>query len=117
MVDPAQDGDVPRQFPNVPPQEIASAGQTRLLIKAVEDAVKDLKDDVRDIKSHRHSDFVFHITIFAAGFVILAGMLITGYFKLDERISKLTDASTRVDTKLEDLLARIPPVQTPVPRR
>lgn len=111
MADPTrQEGEIPRQFANVPPPDIAGAGQTRLLIKAIEDSLKDLKDDVREIKSHRHSDFVFHITIFGAGFLILAGMLITGYLKLDERITNLTNVSIRIDTKLEDLLQRIPPI-------
>jgi hypothetical protein len=118
VADPAQsDSEIPRQFPNVPPPDVAGSGQTRLLISAIEGALKDLKDDVKDIKSHRHSDFVFHISLLGAGFILLAGMLIAGYFKLDDRISKIEDASTRIDTKLEDLLARIPPVQAPIPRR
>jgi hypothetical protein len=57
-------------------------------------------------------------------FLILSGMLIFGYFKLDDRIVKLEDrvngfsnTLVRIDTKLEDLLARIPPVQTPPPQR
>lgn len=110
-----REGEVPQQFANVPPPEIAGAAQTRLLIKAIEDSLKDLKDDVKDIKSHRHTDFVFHISIFGAGFLLLAGMLIFGYFRLDDRVSKLSDTSIRVDTKLGDLLERIPPVQAPAP--
>jgi hypothetical protein len=109
-----EEGEIPRQFPNVPPPEIAGAAQTRLLIKAIEDTVKDLKDDVRDIKSHRHSDLILHLSVFVAGFLVLGGMLIAGYFRLDDRIDKLTETSIRVDTKLEDLLQRLPPVQAPV---
>jgi hypothetical protein len=114
---PGQESEIPRQFASVPPPDLAGAGQTRLLIKAIEDAVKDLKDDVKDIKSHRHTDFVFHISIFAGGFLILAGMFIAGYLKLDERVTAITNISIRVDTKLEDLLQRIPPLPSPVPRR
>ena len=114
----SENGDIPRQFASVPPPDIAAGtGQLRLI-------VQELKDDIRDIKSHRHSDFVFHITVLAAGFLILAGMLIFGYFKLDDRITKSDDkinnlitAVTRSDTKLEDLLQRIPPAQTPVPKK
>lgn len=112
-----QDSSVPQQFANVLPPDIAGAGQTRLLIKAVEDAVQGLKEDVRDIKSHRHSDFVFHICIFGGGFLVLAGMLITGYMKLDDRLMAITNTSIRAETKLEDLLQRIPPVPTPPARR
>ena len=50
-------------------------------------------------------------------------MVIGGYFildgkldKLGEKLDKLSTTVTRADTKLEDLLARIPPAQTPPPR-
>jgi len=76
-----------------------------------------LKYDVKEIKSHRHSDFVFSISIFAGGFVLLATMLIVGYFKLEDRIQTLSNIIIRADTKLEDLLLRIPPIPTPPPRR
>ena len=111
-----QESELPRQFASVPPPELAGAGQTRLLIKAIEDAVKDLKDDVKEIKSHRHSDFVYHISIFGGGFLILAAMFIAGYLKLDERLTTVTNTSIRIDTKLEDLLQRIPPTPTPALR-
>lgn len=113
-----QEAAPPRNFPQVPPPDIAAgAGQLRLI-------VGELKDDIRDIKSHRHSDFVFHVTVLAGGFLLLAGMLIFGYFRLDDRITKsddkinsLTNQVTRTNTQLEDLLERIPPVQTPVPQK
>jgi len=51
-------------------------------------------------------------------------MLVFGYFRLDDRISKtedkinaLTVTLTRVETKLGDLLERIPPVQAPAPAK
>jgi hypothetical protein len=97
----------------VPPPDIAGAGQTRLLIKAIEDTVAELKTDVREIKSYRHTDFLYVITMFAAGFLLLAGMLVFGYFRLDERLVSATATLIRVDTKLEDLVRRIPPVPTP----
>ena len=108
------DAEVPRSFPSVPPPDLsAGTGITRLLIGAVEDAVKELKGDVREIKSHRHSDFVYYVSIFAMGFLMLSGMLIFGYFKLDDKIVSLSNTSIRVETKLEELLRRIPPTPTP----
>jgi hypothetical protein len=64
---------------------------------------------------------MWHIAALAAGVVLLGGMLIAAYFKIDDRIEALaratqdkfeaaSNASTRVETKLEDLLQRIPPV-------
>lgn len=114
-----QEETIPQQFANVPtpPDISAGAGHLRLV-------VQELKDDIRDIKSHRHSDFIVYVSMLAGGFLILAGMLIFGYFKLDDRISRSDDkinalatTSVRIDTKLEDLLQRIPPVSTPLPKR
>jgi hypothetical protein len=123
-----QDVGPPQQLPNVPPDVSVAAGQARLLIKAVENAVEELKKDVREIKSHQRTDLVNNAKMFAAGFLILAGMLIYGYFRLDDRLTKmneildsrittLNNIAIRVDTKLEDLLQRIPPVPTPPARR
>ena len=112
----------PGQLPNVPP-DLPGTAQTRLLIQTIEDNLKDVKGDIKDIKKYRHSDFVYMIAMLAGGFVLLAGMLIATYFiidskfeKLSEKVDRLSISSTRVDVKLEDLLARIPPVQTPVPQ-
>jgi len=106
------------------------AAAARLRIKAVEDGVAEIKNDIRDIKNHRHSDIVHTMEVFGGGCVLLAGMLIGAYFiidskfdkvdgkfeKLNERFDKLSTTMTRVDTKLEDLLARIPPIPTPPPQ-
>lgn len=102
-------------MPNVPPQNIAGAGQTRLIVEAVKESVAELKNDVRDIKGHRISDMRWHLGAFAAGFIILGGMLITAYFRLDDRINTLDTSMTRIETKLDDLLQHIPPLPTPIP--
>lgn len=95
---------------------------TRVRIKVVEDSVGEIKDDIREIKNHRHTDFVHVMQMLGAGFLVLAGMLISGYFILDAKLEKLSskvDALTatiiRADTKLEDLLARIPPARASPP--
>jgi hypothetical protein len=116
VVNPEQEAGPPRQLPNVTPNVSGESGQTRLLINAVEATLKELKDDVKDVKSHRHSDFVYTVSMFAVGFMLLAGMLVYGYFRIDDKVTSLSNTLTRVETKLEDLLQRIPPIPTP-PRR
>jgi hypothetical protein len=110
--------EVPQQLPNVLPPDIsAGTGHLRLI-------VQELKDDIKEIKDNRHSDFIFHVNILGGGFLLLAGMIIASYLLLDSRMSKsddrvntLTNTSVRIETKLEDLLQRIPPVPTPPPAR
>jgi hypothetical protein len=109
---PKQEADVPAPDRGVeiadPPSNVSvAAGQARLIAQEV---VRALESKVAE---HRHSDFVFMISVFGVGFIALAGMLIVGYFRLDDRISGLSEKMTRTETKLEDLLARIPPIPTP----
>jgi hypothetical protein len=110
--------------PNNTPEDIseeptdlsAGAAQTRLIIRSLQDSLRDVKVDVQEIKVGVHSDFRLLLKIFGGAFVLLAGMLIFGYFRLEDKISTLNASSIRVDTKLEDLLQRIPPIPTP-PKR
>jgi hypothetical protein len=60
--------------------------------------------------------------VFGAGFVALVAVFGWGYSRLDDRFTRADERResmektlTRIETKLEDLLQRIPPVQTPVP--
>jgi hypothetical protein len=76
-----------------------------------------LEANVKEIRDYRYTDLWRHLAAFAAGIVLVVGMLIAGYFKIEDKIQILSTASTRMETKLDDLIARIPPVQTPVPRR
>jgi hypothetical protein len=115
VADAIQDSEPPKAMPNVVPLDIAGAGQTRLIVEAVKESVAELKSDVKDIRSHRVSDLVWHVSTLAAGFVLLAGMMIAAYFKIDDKISDISKASTRIETKLDDLVQRIPPVQAPAP--
>jgi uncharacterized membrane protein YciS (DUF1049 family) len=92
-------------------------------VKAIEDSIGEIKAEIKEIKSHRHSDFVWLVTVFAAGFIALACLFGFGYFRIDDKFERLTDkidkltaSSIRSDTKLEDLLQRIPPTITP-PKR
>jgi hypothetical protein len=109
----------PTELANVAP-DLGGSGQTRLIIQAIEPTITELRNEMRDIRKSASTDFRWII----GGFIIVGGMLIAGYFRLDDRISKLeekfstiTNQTTRIDTKLEDLLQRIPPIPTPPPRR
>lgn len=104
-------------MPNVPPQDMAGAAQTRLIVAAVRESVAELKSDVKEIKDHRVSDIRWLHSTLAAGFLILASMIITAYFKIDEKMNDLSKAGIQVETRLEDLLQRIPPVSTPAPKK
>ena len=118
-----QESAAPQSFANVHPDLSQNAGQVRLVVKALEDSISEIKTDIKEIKSHRHSDFVWLVTVFAAGFLMLAGLFGFGYFRIDDKFDKLTDkidkltaSSIRSDTKLEDLLQRIPPTVAPAPK-
>jgi hypothetical protein len=109
-----QQAEVPTQVATVLP---TGAGHTQAVVKSLEDSIAEIKTDIRELKNHRHSDFVYLITVFAAGFLLLSGAIGTVYFRLDDKIDRLTQTGIRVDTKLEDLLQRIPPVVAPAPKR
>ncbi|HVT56033.1 MAG TPA: hypothetical protein VHD34_08295, partial [Xanthobacteraceae bacterium] len=76
----------------------------------------DIKQDIKDIRGYRLTDLLLVGGGIIASFVLLASMMIAGYFRLEDKIQIISTAQTRIETKLEDLLARIPPMQTP-PRR
>jgi len=79
--------------------------------------IRHLLNDVNALKSDAKSDLRWLITIFGTGFLVLAGLLIYGYLRLDDRLSKTESLETKIDTKLEDLLQRIPPVVVPPPKK
>jgi hypothetical protein len=97
---------------NVAPLDVAGAGQTRLIVEAVKESVADLKADVKEIKSYRFGDLFKYLSALTAAVVLLGSMMIAVYFKIEDKIHDLSTASTRIEQKLDDLIARIPPVQT-----
>lgn len=94
-------------MPNVIP-DVGQAAHARLLIDAIKESVADLRSDVKDIKDHRHSDFRWYISIFGGGFLVLAGLSLVLYSRMDDRVQALSTTLTRVETKLEMLLQRLP---------
>jgi hypothetical protein len=83
-------------------------------VEALENSISEIKYDIKDIKSFRWTDFLWHIGVLIAFGVGFGVALITVYFRLEDRISALSTASTRIETKLEDLLARVPHVPIPL---
>jgi hypothetical protein len=118
-----QEAGPPTETANVTPIDPGTA-QTRQIVDAVKATVAGLQDDVKDIRNYRYTDLLLHIGAFAGGIVLVVGMIITVYLRLDDKILGLSEkmqglstSQTRIDAKLEDLLQRIPPVQSPAPRR
>ena len=117
MANPAQDSEPPRSVANVVPTDMANAGQTRILVDAIKESVAELKSEVTKIRDHRVTDLLLQLGALAAGFIVLSGMMIAAYFKIEGRLHEFGTVSTRVETKLDDLMQRIPPVPTPVPKK
>ncbi|HEY1981099.1 MAG TPA: hypothetical protein VGH13_13525 [Xanthobacteraceae bacterium] len=95
----------------------ASSAQTRQIVEAVRDTVSGLTSDVKAIRDYRYTDLLLHIGAFAAGIILVVTLILNVYSRLDDKIQTLSTLTTRADTKLEDLLQRIPPVQAPAPHR
>jgi len=90
--------------------------------------VRQMNDSLAEMKVNTRSDHRFVLKIFGSGFVLICTFVIGGFLWLSDRfensslrvsdkIENLNVRSQRVDTKLEDLLARIPPIQNPVPTK
>jgi hypothetical protein len=95
------------------PDISASAAQLRVIVGHLQKNLQETRGDVKDIKT----EFRWLMAGFAVGFLALGGMFIAGYLRLEDRIDPVTISTTRIETKLDDLLARIPPAVTPVPKR
>jgi hypothetical protein len=106
--------------------------QTGALVRALQEALKEsnanLRQDMSEIKTHTRADYHRTIYMFGAGFVLICCLFGWGYTRvddhlsaaasrLDDKIATLSTTATRIDTKMEDLLARMPPVQTPIPHK
>jgi hypothetical protein len=101
---------------NVTPLDSGTA-QTRQIVEAVKASVSGLASDVKEIRNYRYTDLLLHIGAFAGGIIIVVTLVLNVYSRLDDKIQNLSTTSTRVDTKLEDLLQRIPPVPTSPARK
>jgi hypothetical protein len=112
-----QESQPPTEMANVAPFDVAGSGQTRLIVEAVKESVADLKADVKEIKGYRYGDLFKYLSAIAAAVVLLGGMMIAVYFRVEDKIQRISTSTTRIESKLEDLVQRIPPVPTPAPRK
>jgi hypothetical protein len=108
------------------------SGQTRQLVQALETALRDsmaeLHKEVAEIKTRSHTDYHRLLYIFGAGVAALIAVFGWGFARLDDRLIAIGDrlsdrvaevatSQARTDQKLDDLIARIPPVPSPPPHR
>ena len=96
----------PKETANVTPLGSTFA-QTRQIIEAV----------MPEVQKDRNADIWRYLGVYAFGFLTLAGMFLFGYLRLTDKIEPIDRTVIRIEQKLDDLIARIPPVQTPAPRR
>ncbi|TXN81959.1 hypothetical protein [Methylobacterium sp. WL8] len=105
------------------PSDISDrSSQARLVLEPITKDIGAIRDDIKEINNNRHDDVVKILIMFGGGFLILAAMVLTIYSKLDDKIATINDRTIKVDTKLEELIKRIPPsitapVTTPPARR
>ncbi len=85
--------------------------------EAIKEAVAELKSDVKDVKDYRHSDFKWYICTFGAGFVALAGLSLYLYSRIEDRLSALSTAVTKVEIRLESLQRSASPEPSAAPKK
>jgi hypothetical protein len=114
-----------------PPAPIPGVDLAKQAALLLQPSLDEIHKDIREIRDHGRTEFWRLLAGFAAGFIILAGMVIGVYrwisddlvrttTRLEMRLEKQADqlqtingTLSRVDQKLEDLTK--PP--TPLPRR
>lgn len=96
--------------------DIRNTSDIRLVVIEIAKAEERLNILIENNKDTKF-DFRWTWTGLVAGFLILAGLFIYGYDRLDDRIADIIKTTTKIDTKLDDLLLRIPPVPSLAPRR
>jgi hypothetical protein len=77
-----------------------------------------IRTNASELRQESKSDFRWTWSGIAAAVVLVIGALIYGYFRLDDRQNNLNTGLTKIETKLDDLLQRIPPapIGAPSPR-
>jgi hypothetical protein len=118
------------------------AAQTRELVRALREELGGIRQELSEIKSHARTDHFRVLGALAAGFIVLLTGFAVGYMRVDDKIDRVSEkvedkfdklsdrlggidgklstdqgAFVRVQTQLDDLIARIPPVQSPPPHR
>jgi hypothetical protein len=105
----------PTETANVSPMGNES-GQTRQIVDAVRNSISPLENAVDRLQTGRIDDMWRFLYIYGGGVVLVVGMFLLGYLRLSDRVDGLDKSNVRIEQKLDDLIARIPPIPTQ-PRR
>lgn len=109
----------PDQVAQGTPGDLMSRGE-----RAVFTGLGELREDVKSVKADGLRDFRLTWTGLIAGFLILAGLFLYGYNRLEDRMIQLSDklegkasdlqtGEVRIETKLDDLSRQILPPPAP----
>jgi hypothetical protein len=101
-------------------EEVGQPKETANVVRPLDDASersRALVDAVLvQVNKDRISDSRWYLGIFGIGFLTLAGLFISGYLlvagrveTVGEKILPVDKAVTRIEQKLDDLIARLPP--------
>jgi hypothetical protein len=89
-------------------QDMRNTSDIRLVMIEVGKVEERVNFLIEDNKSHR-ADFRLTWGALVAGFLVLAGLFLYGYNRLADKFEETTKAVTKVDTKIDDLILRLPP--------
>jgi hypothetical protein len=107
----------------VPPDVGQETPQTRALVRALENALRDFRSDITDVRTRAHTDFFRMLGVFALGFLALAGMVIEAYrwghedlgaavTKLEARMDKIDDRGITTENTLSRIEQHLQDMQT-----
>lgn len=98
----------PEGLPPAAPRDLHPTSDIRLVMIQVAKLEERVNGLIEDNKGHK-ADFRWTWTGLVAGFLLLAGMFIYGYNRLDDRIIDISKAVATMSAKLDDLIQRTPP--------
>lgn len=89
------------------PKDLYPTSDIRFVMIEVAKLEERVNSLIEDNKAHK-SDFRWTWTGLVAGFLILAGMFIYGYNRLEDKNLDIAKATVAISTKLDDLSQRLP---------
>jgi hypothetical protein len=101
------------------------AGQSKIILEAIQPTISEIRDEIRIVGNKADRHLLYLLGVFAAGFLLLAGALVTGYFRLSDgedanyklltnqiqtsetnltaQINQVNDGVVRVSTQISDI--------------
>lgn len=71
--------------------------------------IRELKADIKEVKGELHTAKVWILSVFGAGFLLLSGIMITGYLRLADHDEKITSTISDMRVSIQQLVDAIPP--------